>query len=386
MKKSIKVFIIVFLICCMGILYYVLTSNLENGNKKVSIHKKIGNELPENVSAMLCYGEGHLESAKSETFFYTKDYLEQSENQYYLGVSHVFPDEVITERFAIPLGYKNSKDMASNLGQILDYANYEKVEILILNDWYNEDKKIIVAYIIDNDLKTVEFPVEDEAYLGTYIDNNIIYTLINSKNELILSTIDIANNNNEIKIISYSGIVRDRTDLSGSYTLIKNNILYLGEATYDAKSDTVFSTISMLNLANNETYSITFENEWIYNLLYNENEIVALMGAGKDDIGYYQDIVCNIIDLKLDIISTHSIMGLPDNIDTVNFADRSQIYDGIIYTIINGITLGKNHLLAYNIKEKEIIYQAELESKVKDKILFDWNFYIYSNNDYYEMP
>jgi len=386
MKRSIKIFITVFLICCVAILCYVLTSDLESGNRKVSIHKKIGNELPENISAMLCYGEGHLESSKSETFFYTKDYLEQSENQYYLGVSHVFPDEIITERFAIPLGYKNSKDMASNLGQILDYANYEKAEILILNDWYNENKKIIVAYIINNDLKKVEFPVEDEAYLGTYIDNNIIYTLINSKNELILSTIDIANNNNEIKTISYSGFVRDRTDLSGSYTLIKNNILYLGEATYDTQSDTVFSTISMLNLANNETYSITFENEWIYNLLNNENEIVALMGAGKDEIGYYQDITCNIIDLKLDVISTHSIMGLPDNIDTVNFADRSQIYDGILYSIINGTTLGKNHLFAYNIKEKEIIYQAELESKEKDKILFDWNFYIYSNNDYYEIP
>ena len=110
------------------------------------------------------------------------------------------------------------------------------------------------------------------------------------------------------------------------------------------------------------------------------------MGAGKDDIGYYQDIVCNIIDLKLDIISTHSIMGLPDNIDTVNFADRSQIYEGILYTIINGTTLGENHLLAYNIKEEKIIFQAELESKVKNKMLFDWNFYINSNNNYYEIP
>ena len=385
MKKSIKIIIIASLICCVGVLLY-LASNIESDNKKISVHKKIGNELQDNISAMLCYGEGHLESAKSETFFYTKDYLEESENQYYLGVSHVFPDEIITERFAIPLGYKNSKEMASNLGQILDYANYEKAEILILNDWYNENKKIIVAYIVDNDLKTIEFPVKDEAYLGTYIDDNIIYTLINSKNELILSSIDITNNNNEIKTISYSGLVRDRTDLSGSYTLIKNNVLYLGEATYDTKSDTVFSTISMLNLANNETYSITFENEWIYNLLHNDNEIVALMGAGKDDIGYYQDIVCNIIDLNLDVISTHSIMGLPDNIDTVNFADRSQIYNGILYTIINGTTLGNNHLLAYNIKEKEVIFQAELESKVKNKILFDWNFYIYSNNNYYEIP
>ncbi len=385
MKKNIKIFIILSLICCIGVLCYLLTTNFES-SKKVSVHKEIGNELQDDISAMLCYSEGHSEIAKSETFFYTKDYLNKSENQYYLGVSHVFPDEIITERFAIPLGYKNSKEMASNLGQILDYTNYEKAEILILNDWYNENKKIIVAYIIDNDLKTVEFSVEDEAYLGTYVDNSTIYTLINSKNQLIISSIDTANNNNEITTVSYSGLVRDRADLSGSYTLIKNSILYLGEATYDTKSDTVFSTISMLNLANNETYSITFENEWIYNLLHNDNEIVALMGAGKDDIGYYQDIVCNIIDLNLDAISTHSIMGLPDNIDTVNFADRSQIYNGILYTIINGTTLGKNHLLAYNIKEKEIIFQAELETKMVNKYLFDWNFYIYSNNNYYEIP
>lgn len=209
--------------------------------------------------------------------------------------------------------------------------------------------------------------------------------MINSKNELIISSIDTTNNNNEITNISYSGLVRDRTDLSGSYTLIKNGRLYLGEATYDTKSDTVFSTISMLDLSNKEIYSVTFEDEWIYNLLYNENEIVALFGTGKDDRGYYQNIMCSVVDLNLDVISTHSIMGLPENIDTVNFADRSQIYNDILYTIINDITLGKNHLLAYNIKEEEILFQAELETKMANKYLFDWNFYIYSNNNYYEI-
>lgn len=383
MKKILKHLIVLSLICCAGVLCYLSITNFES--EKISVCKKIGNELQDNISAMLCYSEGHSEIAKSETFFYTKDSLKKSENQYYLGVSHIFPDEIITERFAIPLGYKDSKDMASNLGQILDYANYEKAEILILNDWYKENKKIIVAYIIDNDLKTVEFSVEDEAYLGTYVDNNIIYTLINSKNELIISSIDTTNNNNEITNISYSGLVRDRTDLSGSYTLIKNGRLYLGEATYDTKSDTVFSTISMLDLSNKEIYSVTFEDEWIYNLLYNENEIVALFGTGKDDRGYYQNIMCSVVDLNLDVISTHSIMGLPENIDTVNFADRSQIYNDILYTIINDITLGKNHLLAYNIKEKEILFQAELETKMANKYLFDWNFYIYSNNNYYEI-
>ena len=388
MKKGIKIFIILTLICSVIVILcnYLSVFKGEKNNKQVSVHTQIGNELPENIAAMLCFSNGHSEIAKSETFFYEKNGIEKSENQYLLGVSHVYPDEIITEKFAIPLGYKDSNEMEADFGQIVDYANFEMAEILILNDWYSENKKFIVAYIVDNELKTVEFPVKDEAYLGTCLDNNKIYTLINEKDTLLLSSIDITNNKNEVRNISYAGLVKDRTDLSGAFSFVKNDILYLGEATYDSKTDTVTSTISLLNLLNDKTHSISFENEWIYNLSCNGNEIVALFGTGKDSIGYYKNITCCIMDFKLDVISTHSIMGLPKDIDTVNFADRSQIYNGILYTIINDINLEKSHLIAYDIKNQEIVFYAELETKMENKILFDWNFYINESGNYYEIP
>ena len=84
MKKWIKLFIILSLICCAVVIIYNYLSNRNgwNNGTKISMHQKTGSELPNNISAMLCYSNGHSEIAKSETFFYRKNNIAKSKNQY----------------------------------------------------------------------------------------------------------------------------------------------------------------------------------------------------------------------------------------------------------------------------------------------------------------
>lgn len=376
--------IMFFLLVLMGYNYFTSQRTLV-GDQKIHMNIVKGTALNEEICAMLCYSEGHSGIAKSETFFFHDNVLKESAEQYYLGVSHVFPDNTVTDNFAIPLGFKDGKDMANKLGQIVDYKRFKETEVLILNEWNTENKRFIVAYKTDGDLNTVEFKVTDEAYLGTYFENNKIYVLINLKDYLLVAVVDTLNNVCDTKAVPYTGLVRDRTDLSESYTLIKNEIIYLGEVTYNLEKDEVYSTVSMFNFETEEINSVTFNDEWLFNLSQNGDELVALLGTDKDSRGYYQGINYSILDNKLNVISNNLIHDLPEDIDTVNFSDRSKIHNNKIYTIINGVNLSKSHLVVYDLVTKKVTFCVELVTKMTNKTLFDWNFYLLNNDDYYEI-
>lgn len=387
MKKIYKYLIAIIIFCILGIIGYNYFTSPKTlvGDEKIHIDVVNGTEIGEEICAMLCYSEGHSGIANSETFFLHNNSLEKSTEQYYLGVSHVFPDDTVTEKFANPLGFKDGKDMAEKLGQIVDYKNFEETEVLVLNDWDTDYKKFIVAYIMNGVLNTVEFKVTDEAYLGTYFNNDKLYVLVNLKDHLLVAIVDIQDAVCETKVISYNALVRDRTDLSEAYTFIKNEIIYVGEVTYNLERDEVYSTVSSFNMKTEEVKSVKFNNAWLFNLSQNDDEIVALFGTGKDSRGYYQGINYSIMDANLNIISDNLIRDLPDNIDTVNFNDRSKIYQNKIYTIINDVKLNKSHLVVYDLTLQEIITCLELESKIPNKTLFDWNFYVLKNDVCYEI-
>lgn len=383
MKKifNVSIFLTMFIICVF-IIFCVLSIN----DTKVMIKVINDSVLSDDIQVLLCYSTGASGLQDSETFFLRNNKLEKSVEHYYLAYTHIFSDERITERFAIPLGYDNGGAMVEDVGQIFDYKNFEEVEVLVLNNWYDENGKLTIMYIVEDELKTVEYDVGDATLLGTYCDDNEIYVILTFENEMLIATLDITNGYHTTNCIPYAGLIRKRSNLLGSNTFIKDRIVYFGEYTANYEKNEIYSTITSFNLNDGEiNNTLRIDNELLYHLSSNGDELVALFAKDKDEIGYYQQINCKMVDFELNIKSSHLIQNLPENIDTMKLRDRSRIYDNVLYTIVDGIYTDENHLIAYDLKKREIVYYATLKSNMPKKSLFDWNFCFKKNNVYYDI-
>lgn len=349
--------------------------------RSVDLDLKIieGNSFQNDVIAMLCYNSGHSDMSKSKTFLVSNDYIKESDFKYYLGVAHVFPDEIISKNFAVPFGFNSGSEMSDKMGQIIDYRKYKDLEVLVLNDWRTEDKKFIIAFNKLGDISKIEFPVTGEAYLGMHRDQNYIYILINLEEKLLCSQIDITDNSYSIEEISYNGLVRDRKDLLESNVIIKNNRIFLGETSY--KNGAINSTVSSYNLITKEKKQVDCKDRWIYNLLYNNGELIVLCGKNPDAQGYFKNIEYLSVDENLNERKRNNIDGLPVDIDVTNMRDRSILYNHKLYSILNGIKIGINYLLVYDLESEQIEYLASIENADNEKTLLDWEFLIMENEN-----
>ncbi len=373
MKKAIRIliFVVVFFTCIS-----ILAWGFNISNNKVMIRNMNDKNLPNYVQAILCYSTGASGLSDSNTFLLSNNKLEESADHYYLAYSHIFSDEEITKKFAKPLGYKDGKEMVRQLGQIFDYKNFDGVEVLILNNWYEENGELSIIYNIAGDLKIAECNVGDATLLGTYLDENMIYVFLTFENEVMVVKTNI-NDNFCTKIsIPYAGMIRNRTDLLESNILIRNGIIYLGEYTVDYEKDEMYSTITSFSMDYGIIKCLRFEDGLLYHLSSTKNELVALFATDKNEAGYYQQIDCKMIDFDLSLFSNHKIQNLPNNIETMKLRDSSRVHENVLYTIIDSIYPDKNYLIAYELQKREIIYCGVLENKIPNKVLFDWSFYI----------
>ena len=378
MVKAYKYILIIIPLIVMGFAVYLLF-------KPIAMHIKpiIGKDFPSGVTALLCYSAWHNNIAQSKTFFVNSEQKILSGDQYYLGVSHVFSDETVTNNFAVPLGYKSGAQMSDEFGQIIDYKNYKDAEVLVINDWRRKDMQFIIAYNKDGNLNTVKFPVDDMAYLGTCRDNNYVYVLINLEQYLSVTKINIEDNSYSIEHIPYTNFVRKRTDLSEANTIVKDSVIYVGEVTHENNNDT--SSVTSYNLVTKEIKSISFDTDILYNLSIYNNNFIALFATGIDDIGYYQQIKYMEFDNQLNEIHLSHIANLPSNIDTASLRDRSIVYNSVLYTIINGINTKDSYLLSFDLSNKTTNYLAHISTNDKNRTLFDWEFLINIDGNRYNV-
>lgn len=348
----------------------------------------------------MCYSlgaEGIVRSSKK--LILKNGRIKRDWSLHFYSTSGALSDKIVTKEFAVPLGYGKGSVLSDELGQMVDYRNYEDLQILLVDDWRRTDPEFIILTKRNNEIEKFHFDIKTSKYVGISRSKNNVYVMLNVSGDqgLVLLNLDL-----ERKILDShefpldGGFIEATSDVpvkQGGFT-VNGDIVYFGIPKFEKNLIMLpDSYISSYNMKTREIKKVDFENESIFSVLNYGNDGILALSLHRDS----NKLKILEIDSTLNIKKTH-LVDLMFEMDPQYYADRGLLKGSILYVTLDGrynvdhTNKGKDYLLAYDMKNEKVISLQQFllkNAKPSGAWLFSSHLYVSKNgvnyNADYEM-